>query len=368
MCSMEKLHCLNTLYGILKSNVTDLVPAYPKMVLGAANKHNDLPHILMHGRSSLVMHYFVQEFLSRYYGEEVDMNRAAKVSFSHGRQLNIPFRSSRYFSDIDLGLTTSNNDRLAFCALVEAMTDHMAVYGNKRQVVVLRNIERVPEHMEASLRNLLDDYSTTTLFLLLSCSGVSKTQNMVGGRVMVVNVHCNAMALLDMLAQRMGCCEISSATDAEKRGFLERCQHDPVNMCLLMQVQSPLSHRGNLFAFVFDSMVGLTSSRASLHTNQDQINEGFIAYTKLLREFAVKVGAACVPLNELSKTLIAVAGMIAGQWHDDYDEIMQHVVSMLSDMEHMSCVVNKNIFVLERYLDRFAMLFSVRLSKNTLAK
>ena len=117
----------------------------------------------------------------------------------------------------------------------------------------------------------------------------------------------------------------------KNESIIKQCEGDPVNAMLLLHVDRLGDSCGaisSLGAFVCKYI-----------TNLEKIQNGnMLEYSKVLREFCIRLGAACVPIHVVAKEILQI--------YKSYE-----IISLLAEMEHCCVTTSKNLFALQYYID-----------------
>jgi len=334
---MDKLRHINTLYQVVGTHLVDCLKGSAQNLLQACSEYDDLPHIMLFGKSPFVLRKYIEHFLTRYSGTSTDIKRAALATFDGPKQTFIQYRSGSFYTEIDM----DHADKFLLSELIKSIADHKG-FGQKRHIIILNRIERMPEHMESALRNILENFTKNTLFVIVA-NETGRLNETIKSRCMIVNCNINMDKICRLFLESIDIKLLDSFVNdpVGRRRVLMHCDNDPINLAILCELDNPMQYKGHLYCLIDSGINAMIVS----YKKQD-----LLEYSQRLRDFAIKIGAACVPIKDVAVQLLEYA-------HVYWYEKIPDVVECLTDMEHASNLVNKHIFVLENYIDKIVRIF-----------
>lgn len=325
---MEGLQYLNRLSKLIEENLLTLLPSSSKNLIQNISIHFDsIPHLYLFGKSNMVVNIALKLLVHGIENDNIDINKYVTKYFEH-----IEFKVYPHYYEIDVH-ELNHYDKNNVSALVQSLVDHKSV-TNRRQIIVFRNISKISKTMETCIKTILDMFVENAFFILVSHT--SNTSDIIKSRCCFCNVN---IKLENIIFQ---CLEITRPllipvlrSDKDALFFiLNKCENDPLNLCILLEQEHPFHFRGYLFGMIeyyFDSMI--TSKKKSDEKT----------FNVILRDFVVKLGASAIPYNIISKVIITYLNLY-------YSHKVGECIPILADMEYSSKTINKQIFTGEHFI------------------
>jgi hypothetical protein len=335
---MERLQYLSDLKLLLSKDIFELLGGLPKMTADAVAKHDDMPNIVICSRSMLVSTIYLEKLLEVYHGERVSFERAEKCTYG-----TIDYKTSAFFHEINMNCL-QNCDRVTLVELLNSIVDHQS-FSSRRHVIVLNNIDLMPNNIESTLHSIIERHNHTTWFVMVS-SHTSKIPNMLKNRCLEVKLNLNVRTLYESLKNQLGMPH-THINDDNLDEFMLLCDHDPVNMCIMLEIENCENYRSHLFGFVRTHMDGLIAEFRVLGSPFSVVD--YSKYAIHVREFATKTSSACIPLKDFAMQILKYTRLY-------FPKHTRSVLAIVSEMECLSHSINKHIFILEASIDKLVQL------------
>lgn len=333
---------------IIQRNFTNDLRDTAKLLLFKTwDDTNDMPALIIYGKSPIINQLYVKKLLANYYEcsfAEIDKNKTKAVyeSSIQGSKTSIEYFHHMYYFEIDFNTISTSSDRIAICELIKSLADHKP-FEKKRTVIILRNIENLNDTLAYALRNMFEKYSSTIWFILISCS-LSYVSGGIKSRCALINVNlCGNTVYHEILAA----CRNDLVSDPSALPEIVRlADNDPINFFLLLELPTPTLYQGHLYGFLDTRMNELVNALDANNINNKKSDVSFSDYSKNLRETCIKLTAAGIPVDKICKCLIRYC-------KQRNPKCLQWVIGHLTNMEYQTHIVNKTIFVLEKYIDEY---------------
>ena len=344
---MQHLKYLNKLDNIIKDNKRNILSSSATKLLQAP-KIDDLPHLIVHGKCKIFTQNFIEGFLEKYHScESIDMNTftmsEVEVTNASGSKNVIPFKSHRFWIEIDLDCN-NNNDKNLICQAIKSLGSHVS-YTTKRHIIILKNMSNMPDLMDYALRNILEDFIKTTLFILVT-DNLSKINETIRSRCMIVNTNISIQKMMDLASILVSQTrpDVYQIKDLDLYDLLKHANFDIISLSIILEFNSPTQYTGHKSAFVINKLDELVCSLSSKSVT-------YLQFAEKLRDFVIRIGASCIPIKSICKDIVAYVVK-------NKPVMIHDIVPIIADMEHMSQKVNKSIFVLEGYIEKIARLLA----------
>ena len=196
-------------------------------------------------------------------------------------------------------------------AFIKSTCTQKSMIGS-RHVVILNIVDALKRNPSLAIKSIIEFFSFNAFFIVSSCGCFvdARIRNMCT----LVNLEFDIRKLIG----------------EQNESIIKQSEGDPVNAMLLLHVDR-LGDPCSLAAFVRKYITNLEKI-------QKIQNGNMLEYSKVLREFCIRLGAACVPIHVVAKEILKI--------YDSYD-----IISLLAEMEHCCVTTSKNLFALQYYID-----------------
>lgn len=293
-----------------------------------------MPHVILCCKSSLVASIYLERLLESCFNEVIPLHRSSACTFE-----TIEYRTSPFYHEINLE-RISNSDKNTFTSLLNSIVNHTS-FSKRRHIIILNNIDKMPSNVETTLHSIIEKYSQTTWFVMVS-THVSKIPILLGSRCLTINLQVNMKHIFNKLKPTF-------VNEQKIDDMLLVCEQDPLNMCILLELKHPENYRTHLFGFVYSYLDEMICSfrKCSIKPN----SEHYLAYSSCLREFVTKISASCVLCKDVAMQIIKYTSLY-------YPNRINAVLDCVVEMEHLCHVVNKHIFVYESCIDKVIQILA----------
>lgn len=147
---------------------------------------DDSPPVVLITAIPSLLNSYIELFVRQYYNEP-SFNISKRTSVINDNE-TVHIQYGIWLKEIDL-YCTSNNDRNAVCDIIKQMgtTNTRAFTKGKRQLIVLKNVDKITNSHEVSIRNILDMCYSNVLFIL--CYSKNRCYSTITARCMVVHLQ-----------------------------------------------------------------------------------------------------------------------------------------------------------------------------------
>ena len=205
--------------------------------------------------------------------------------------------------------------------------------GDKRHIVVINLIDKMKPGTVLGIKSILTRFSTSAIFILRNdaCVYIAESIKSIVQQIPLV---------FDYLSE--------FKTDFErvasiKLPLIEYC-NDPMDYCIM--AESPGTKFDALQTFVGAHMNKLNNA----------IDQPLDVYSKVLRDFCIKIGAACVPISAIAIEILKWFRLLEeskreNKIQNNGKSNMTEILHILAEMEHGAAIVTKPLFVLEQKMN-----------------
>ena len=197
---------------------------------------------------------------------------------------------------------------------------------NRRHVVVFTMTDKLKHATALGLKSIMSRFASNAVFILRNESGFHVPE--------VVQAVLQPVHLI--LDARAFCVDFGSLIGNLDLNFNAQSFSDPMNICIAASAPPGVTFDG-LERFVAESMRRLVELRGA--------GAPIDVYGRALRDFCIKIGAACIPIATVAAEIL--------KWSDGDGGRLIHT---LARMDHGAAVASKPIFVLEQAIDEVVNL------------
>jgi hypothetical protein len=301
-------------YGILESLFNEHFSKYIEFAYSITGKCIEFPAIIIRHPKPFVVWTVVNKIVNILHGIEGNIIKAM-IADRKGNCVNIV-----NISDTELNSCIST---------IRNISQHKNMVYN-RHVIVLYFDSHCKSNTYVVIRGAMLMYMSNTCFIVVGSNNLY-----IPSSISVLGCRLGFTFKFDELLKDFAISACVSSTNVAKLKL--HSDDDPINMCMLAEMNDISKY----VKTSIDSILSLLS----------RPNVNIHDYTKAIRKFTVKISASCVPISQLGKEVVNYCMehhplLCMHRMHR-----MHRIVEIMTDMEHSSKLLSKEIFAIEYHIE-----------------
>lgn len=337
---MEQLQHLNDLLCLIETRLEEYLEDKKSFQLVKSKNLDNMPHLFFYSKSKQTLKIYLSLLCSNYYNTNITLNNMFSQSHEPMKGNPILFKANNYLTILDMS-QTKFYDRNSFSSFMVSLVNHKSLNHPKRFIVVCENINGLSYNLQLSFKHVLEKYSDTTWFIL--CDYLKPFLSpLFQGFVTSFRLNLKMEVLLMDFIEKCYPELLKHNICNNSIELLKLCDGDPVNLCILLNLDPYMNYRGHLFGliqFYFDHIY--------FTMKNEKQRESFSA----LRELCIKLSASCIPVHIVAKAILRYTELY-------FPQCCTTIVEFLSDMETTILYSQKPLLAYEEYIEKIIHVHS----------
>ncbi len=296
--------------------------------------------------SVLSAHKHIQNCVKDKYKNQKRKKLETDISGKNGK-ITIHYSQHANVIEIDIDLfLISSNEKIILIDFIKDILSQRCILDD-RYIIHIIGIDKLPIQVIKSLQKVIELYYDSAYFVL-SCSLVtSLIQSYLASHVLLVkNIPQNENILYSFFSSEMQSEKKQNLNDLEFKKrisiTLRKSNNDIVNAFFMWNLPNIELYKSHLNTFIENNLNDFIDNTYDI-----------IETEKRIRSFCINIGAACIPLSNITFSIIKYA-------YIKFPSFVYDVVGMSSEMEHISKISNKEFFVFEHYIKKLVYLLKYK--------
>jgi hypothetical protein len=227
--------------------------------------------------------------------------------------------------------------------------------SNSRHLIVINIVDNLKKNVALGIKAMMNKYIANAIFVIRNDGGFHIDEHLINSCQQVRLCIDHDLFAADFILK------VNNHDDVNMNQLVLSDLTDPMNMCIALECGN-YKHIDPLMNFVFHHMDTMFESLINPTSTLE-------TYGKHVRNFCIKVGAACLSIAIVCRHVMAWTmtstttctmnnkghGQDQGQGQGQ-DELFRKVLHMLAEMEHATKCVSKPLFTLEHNIDGILQL------------
>lgn len=277
-----------------------------------------LPSIVISSANLAINDFILSQLLSNLFNVPISsINKKEEVNDEisiSAVKVGYTYYKNKYYFEYPLN-ETRGNDKVVFSKFVTNIITTKCIIPGAKHVVKIVITERISEILLQALKNLIEKYSCSTLFIF-STTSQNTLDNKVLNQCMVLRCNIDMNRFLHFV--------IPDLSDDSKEIVMHKSGNDPIKALILLKTSILGSH---LESWLHKQIHHLIQIKG----------KSYVALFEEIHDISLKLVTTCVLFKDICKALISVVAKVAPSKVVDF-------VAICSDIQHKSTQVNKVVF------------------------